>query len=115
MATTFDVFTPTKLLEATPTGQYTLAPVAVGTVKAILDAATVVNVGNTMAYLSLWIGETAATATRLAVDIPVGPGDPAYPCPELTGQVLTESTTVWAQASVASTLTFRLSGRYIME
>ena len=118
MVTTFIPQVLAKYIETTAAVQYTTPPTTLTSQVAVLDAYVVVNTGTVTALLDLWIvasGDAPSDSNLLVDQLPIGPGEPGYPCAEVIGQVLLEGAALYARSSVASTLVLAGSGRLIAE
>lgn len=82
---------------------------------AIIDAAFVTNVSSDVQTFSISVvanGDMAGQANRGIKDKELRP-DETYLCPELVGQVLTNSDYVSTIGSASASLVFRMSGRVV--
>ena len=101
---------PPKQMEAVQTTQYTATAA-----KALIDKATVTNtdtVNRTFSVNLVQVGGVAGNANLIIDDRSVVPGE-TYLCPELVGQELDPGAFISTNASNATSLTLRISGREI--
>ena len=108
MATTNTVLVESKYVENIQTTQYTA-----NGVKATVLAMTLNNSGSAGATVSVNIVPVAGAASASNSFITtryLAPGE-SYSCPEIVGQILPPSGKISAVASVASTITIRISGK----
>lgn len=110
MAVTVKTLVPAKFIGALQVGQYT----ATGVV-AIIDRVTATNVSGAATTLSINLvasGGTPSGANNLLYPKVIQPGE-SYSCPEISGQVLNNGTSLVTQAGIDSAITMAVSGREI--
>lgn len=110
MTVTSKVLVQGKRVENAATLQYTSS-----NCKTIIDSGIVTNTTAGAVTLNLWlvaVGDTQADATLIADAVSIA-ANATYLCPELAGKRLDEGDMVWAEASAATSLSFRLDGRQI--
>jgi hypothetical protein len=110
MAVIVKTFVPAKQLESTQVTQYIAS-----SVKALIDKVTVTNTDTVNRSFSVWLVQQSGSASNsnlIIDDKTIVPGE-TYLCPELIGHELDPSAFIVTQASAASALTMRISGREI--
>ena len=111
MSVTPRVLVQPVLLAVGTTTQYT---VPAGT-RCIIDKATVVNTTTTTRTFSVYIVPSGGSvaAANFVIDARAVVQDETYLCPELVGQVLGPGDFIATEASAASALALRISGREV--
>jgi hypothetical protein len=110
MTVTSLVLVQGKRIENAATAQYTST-----NAKTVIDSGIVTNTTASTVTLTLWLvpsGGAAADANKIADALSIAAGA-TYLCPELAGKRLDSGDALWAQASAATSLSFRLDGRLV--
>jgi hypothetical protein len=110
MAVVVKTLIPPKQAENVLTVQY-----SVSTGRTIIDKFTATNTSGSNAGINVYLTQfgEAAGASNLIVDTRVIVPEETYTFPELVGQVLEAGASILTNASAASALTIRASGREI--
>jgi hypothetical protein len=108
MAISFKNLVPPVQVAATQSAQYTASAV-----KAVIDKCTVVNTSSVNVSFSLNIVSSGNTAgvDNLVIDAVTIEPNETYMCPETIGHILEAGSFISTLASVATSLTLRISGR----
>ena len=111
MSVTPKVLVQPVLLAVATTTQYT---VPAGT-RCIIDKATVVNTTATTRTFSVYLVPSGGSvaASNYVVESRAVVSDETYLCPELVGQVLPPGDSIATEASAATALALRISGREV--
>jgi len=110
MTVTSVVLVQGKRIEDTTTAQYTST-----NCKTVIDSGLVINTTAGPITLSLWLvaeGGTPTDSNLVADEVSIA-GGATYLCPELAGKRMDAGDSLHAEASAATSLSFRLDGRQI--
>ena len=108
MTIAFKNLVPPIEVAATNTAQYTASAV-----KAVIDKCTITNTNTVNVAFSLNIVSSGGTASNsnLIIDAVTIEPNETYMCPEIISQILEAGSFISTLASVATSLTLRISGR----
>ena len=110
MAVSVKTINPEKFVEIAQTNQYTASGVV-----AIIDRVTATNVSGSATTLTINLiasGGSAGGNNTLLYQKTIQPGG-SYSCPEVSGHVLNNGTSISTQAGAASSISLTISGREI--
>ncbi len=115
MATDFVALIESKFAPTVSGIEYTVTGSNTTTVVVIIDTFTAVNTSTVPAKFTAHLvptGESVSDDYLVIDEVVIAPGE-TYLCPEMIGQTLPDSSFLSVKADIASTVSFRASGRII--